>query len=62
MFRCMHLLYMQDYTSQSLAGVDEVVSEKRTQQFLCSPAYKKEIMAIDSACLPSKEALDIASF
>ncbi len=53
---------MQDYTSQSLAGVDEVVSEKRTQQFLCSPAYKKEIMAIDSACLPSKEALDIASF
>ena len=45
---------MKDYTSQSLASVEEVVGEKRVQQFLCSPNYKKEILAIDSACLPSK--------
>lgn len=44
----------QDTTVQSLASVQEVVSEKRAQQFICSPAYKKEILAIDAACLPSK--------
>lgn len=46
--------FHQDSTSQSLASVGEVVSEKRSQQFLCSPAYKKEILALDPSCLPTK--------
>jgi hypothetical protein len=47
-------LSFKDSTSQSLASVGELVNEKRSQQFLCSPAYKKEILAIESSCLPSK--------
>jgi len=38
----------------SMARVDETVTSKRFQQFLCSPAYKREIQALDQSCLPSQ--------
>jgi len=40
--------------TQSMAKVDEVVSEKRKAQMLCAPSYRKEIEAFDPVCVPSK--------
>jgi len=36
------------------AKVDEVVDSKRYQQFLCSPPYKREIEALEPACVPNQ--------
>jgi len=52
-----YLIYRKMHAADDivpLARVEEMVDEKRYQQFMCAPAYKKEIQNLEPACLPTK--------
>lgn len=51
------LIYRKMYAGENivpLAKVEENVDEKRYQQFLCAPSYKKEITDLEPGCLPTQ--------
>jgi len=52
-----YLIYTKVHQADSyvhMARVEETIHDKRLQQFICSPNYKREVQALNPVCLPLK--------